>query len=187
MRPAGRRARCSASARCRATARAGIAWSQCRRSRHRRRKRGRRRPRGSSESCSTEILRGLIGVPREDFARTSCNRTRVTTAQTRRKRARSLSVPAAGCRPAGCSATPPGAPRPWTRALAPRLWPPRLSSPAPTASRLTRPARACVARPAARARRRADPCHLAPHQPARRLTRARLRRRRPARPPASRA
>ena len=34
--------------------------------RHRRRKRGRRRPHGSSESYSTEILRGLVSVPRED-------------------------------------------------------------------------------------------------------------------------
>ena len=68
-RPAERPARCSASSRCRAKAPAGSAWSPGRRPRRMRRKRGRRRPHGSSESCSTEILRGLICVPREDVSR----------------------------------------------------------------------------------------------------------------------
>ena len=68
-----------------------------RRPRRRRRIRGRRRPHGSSESCSTEILRGLIGVPREDVARTFLARHALARrALARRKRAAQSIVPASG-------------------------------------------------------------------------------------------
>ena len=92
-RPAGRRARSPACARCPARAPAGIVRSRGRTPRRRLRIRGRRRPHGSSESCSTEILRGLICVPREDFARTFGDRTAQRSACPVQTRAESI-VPA---------------------------------------------------------------------------------------------